>query len=64
MPDPHVHVELHPLTLLALKAGPVGVFLFVDKHWGVDSVRERIQAHNLNKQTNKPALPPADQTLS
>ena len=26
-PDPHMHVELHPLTPLALKAGPRGPHL-------------------------------------
>ena len=57
MPDPHMHVELHPLTLPALKAGSCGLHLGLPISealggWG-DTAKEWIPAHNPNKQTYK-----------
>ena len=54
-PDPHRHVELHPLTLFVLRAGLMGlayVFLWVDNHTG-ESVSEWNPVHKPNKPTNK-----------
>ena len=54
MPDPHMHVELHPLTLPALKAGPCGPHLGlpIGEALGGGGIQQR-SGYQPTTQTNK-----------
>ena len=55
MPDPHMHVKLHPLNLPALKAGPCGPHLciLIGEALGGGGISKGVETSPQPKQTKK-----------